>query len=190
MPTGGRSCWAGPHCGGAAAILRGARFRRGGDRGRCVSRRATRPICMPLRPSSWRPPASARPLYLRTSPEFACKKLLAAGERRIFEFARSFRNRERGALHHPEFTHARMVSGGRALRGPDGRLHGGPGAARRRPPARCSSPSAAARIDPFAAPERLTVADGLQRSCRHRPSGGAAAGRAFAASRPPRAGPA
>src|SRR6202790_2297361 len=46
---------------------------------------------------------SAR-LYLHTSPEFACKKLLAAGERRIFEFARVFRNRERGALHHPEFT--------------------------------------------------------------------------------------
>ena len=45
-----------------------------------------------------------RPLYLRTSPEFACKKLLAAGETRIFEFARAFRNRERGALHHPEFT--------------------------------------------------------------------------------------
>ncbi len=43
-------------------------------------------------------------LYLRTSPEFACKKLLAAGERRIVEFARVFRNRECGALHHPEFT--------------------------------------------------------------------------------------
>jgi elongation factor P--(R)-beta-lysine ligase len=42
--------------------------------------------------------------YLRTSPEFACKKLLAAGERRIFEFARCFRNRESGVLHHPEFT--------------------------------------------------------------------------------------
>jgi elongation factor P--(R)-beta-lysine ligase len=50
------------------------------------------------------PDGSAVPLYLRTSPEFACKKLLAAGERRIVEFARSFRNRERGALHHPEFT--------------------------------------------------------------------------------------
>ena len=47
---------------------------------------------------------SAATLYLRTSPEFACKKLLAAGERRIVEFARSFRNRERSALHHPEFT--------------------------------------------------------------------------------------
>src|SRR5580704_13375380 len=43
-------------------------------------------------------------LYLHTSPEFACKKLLAAGERKIFDFARVFRNRERGALHHPEFT--------------------------------------------------------------------------------------
>ena len=42
--------------------------------------------------------------YLRTSPEFACKKLLAAGEQRIFEFARVFRDRERGNLHLPEFT--------------------------------------------------------------------------------------
>ena len=42
--------------------------------------------------------------YLRTSPEFACKKLLAASERRVVEFAKVFRNRERGALHHPEFT--------------------------------------------------------------------------------------
>lgn len=42
--------------------------------------------------------------YLRTSPEFAAKKLLAAGETRIFEFARVFRDRERGDLHLPEFT--------------------------------------------------------------------------------------
>lgn len=42
--------------------------------------------------------------YLRTSPEFACKKLLAAGESRIFEFARVFRDREGGALHLTEFT--------------------------------------------------------------------------------------
>jgi elongation factor P--(R)-beta-lysine ligase len=42
--------------------------------------------------------------YLRTSPEFACKRLLAAGEHRIVEFARAFRNREHGDLHHPEFT--------------------------------------------------------------------------------------
>ncbi len=50
------------------------------------------------------PDGSSSPLYLRTSPEFACKKLLAAGEPRIVEFAKVFRNRERGALHHPEFT--------------------------------------------------------------------------------------
>jgi lysyl-tRNA synthetase class 2 len=45
-----------------------------------------------------------RTLYLHTSPEFAAKKLLAAGEERIFDFARVFRNRERGPLHAPEFT--------------------------------------------------------------------------------------
>jgi lysyl-tRNA synthetase class 2 len=50
------------------------------------------------------PDGAERALFLRTSPEFACKKLLAAGERRIFDMARVFRNRERGALHHPEFT--------------------------------------------------------------------------------------
>jgi len=42
--------------------------------------------------------------YLRTSPEFACKKLLAAGEAKIVEFARVFRDRERGPVHLPEFT--------------------------------------------------------------------------------------
>jgi lysyl-tRNA synthetase class 2 len=42
--------------------------------------------------------------YLHTSPEFACKKLVAAGETRLFTLARVFRNREHGRLHHPEFT--------------------------------------------------------------------------------------
>ncbi|MDR3506457.1 MAG: EF-P lysine aminoacylase EpmA [Caulobacteraceae bacterium] len=50
------------------------------------------------------PDGARGPLYLHTSPEFACKKLLAAGERRIFDLARVWRNRERGPLHHPEFT--------------------------------------------------------------------------------------
>ena len=50
------------------------------------------------------PDGLARPLYLHTSPEFAAKKLLAAGEEKIFDFARVFRNRERGRLHAPEFT--------------------------------------------------------------------------------------
>lgn len=50
-------------------------------------------------------PAGTRsPLYLHSSPEFAAKKLLAAGENKIFTFAHVFRNRERDKLHHPEFT--------------------------------------------------------------------------------------
>ncbi|MCI4677535.1 EF-P lysine aminoacylase GenX [Rhodoblastus acidophilus] len=42
--------------------------------------------------------------YLHSSPEFDCKKLLAAGERRIFSLAHVFRNGERTRLHHPEFA--------------------------------------------------------------------------------------
>jgi lysyl-tRNA synthetase class 2 len=44
------------------------------------------------------------PFYLHTSPEFACKKLLAAGETNLFTFAPCFRNAERSRLHAPEFT--------------------------------------------------------------------------------------
>lgn len=63
-----------------------------------------RPSPPPSRRTRGEEDADIRTLYLHTSPEFAAKKLLAAGETKIFEFARVFRNRERGALHHPEFT--------------------------------------------------------------------------------------
>ena len=46
----------------------------------------------------------ARTMYLHTSPEFAMKKLLAAGETRIHAFSHVWRNRERGPLHSSEFT--------------------------------------------------------------------------------------
>jgi lysyl-tRNA synthetase class 2 len=101
-------------------------------------------------------------LYLHTSPEFAAKKLLAAGERRIFEFARVFRNRERGALHHPEFT---LLEWYRADEPYEAVM------------ADCAAILAVAAraagtreisfrgrtADPFAVPERLTVADAFAR---------------------------
>lgn len=49
------------------------------------------------------PDGSTRPFYLHTSPEFAMKKLLAAGEQRLFQLAPVFRNGERAATHHPAF---------------------------------------------------------------------------------------
>lgn len=45
-----------------------------------------------------------RSRYLHTSPEFAMKKLLAAGEEKIFTLSRVWRNREGGPRHAVEFT--------------------------------------------------------------------------------------
>jgi lysyl-tRNA synthetase class 2 len=105
---------------------------------------------------------SRTPLHLHTSPEFACKKLLAAGEQRLFTLARVFRNRERSALHHPEFM---MLEWYRADEPYDILIDD------------CAALLAVAAetagtkefvyrgraADPFATPERLSVAEAFRR---------------------------
>jgi lysyl-tRNA synthetase class 2 len=108
------------------------------------------------------PDGSRRPLYLHTSPEFACKKLLAAGETKIFDFARVWRNRERGDLHHPEFTllewyragepHETLMEDCAVLLALAAETAG---AVQLRFRGR--------QADPFAAPERITVAEAFER---------------------------
>lgn len=108
------------------------------------------------------PDGVSHPAYLHTSPEFAAKKLLAAGEAKIFEFARVFRNREGGRLHAPEFT---MLEWYRAGAPYEAVINDTLALARR-----AAEIAGAARLrhqdqscDPFAEAERLTVADAFAR---------------------------
>lgn len=104
----------------------------------------------------------ARRMYLHTSPEFAMKKLLAAGETRIAAFAHVWRNRERGVLHSPEFT---MLEWYRAGESYDVLMDDITAFLRL-----AATAAGTDRLrfrdrtcDPFAPPERLSVADAFRR---------------------------
>jgi lysyl-tRNA synthetase class 2 len=109
------------------------------------------------------PDGTRRPLHLHTSPEFAMKKLLAGGEPRIFQMARVYRNGERSATHHPEFTMLEWYRAGAnvgvliddcvALLRAAAEAAGSDGALKR----------GHRRCDPGLAPEVLTVADAFRR---------------------------
>ncbi len=105
---------------------------------------------------------ASRALHLHTSPEFALKKLLAAGETRLFSFSHVWRNRERGQLHHPEFTMLEWYRAGEpyeTLMEDCARI------------LRMAAEVAGTRTlrfrdrscDPFAEPQRLSVSEAFQR---------------------------
>jgi elongation factor P--(R)-beta-lysine ligase len=108
------------------------------------------------------PDGTKAPLYLHTSPEFACKKLLAAGEIRIACFAHVYRNRERGPLHHPEFTMLEWYRAGE----PYDALMRDCGAILALAAETAGTRTLTFRgreVDPFQEPERLSVAEAFWR---------------------------
>ena len=108
------------------------------------------------------PDGARAPLYLHTSPEFACKKLLAAGEVRIFSFGPVYRNRERGPLHHPEFTMLEWYRVGEAYESLMLDCAAFLALAATRAGATLFS-FRGRDCDPFAEPERLSVAEAFTR---------------------------
>ncbi len=116
---------------------------------------------MPSQPTRSAPTGGAPPLPA-PSPEFAMKKLMAAGETRIHAFAHVWRNRERGALHSPEFTMLEWYRAGQDY----AVLMDDCMAFLRLAAQTAGSPLLRFRdrtCDPFAAPERLSVAEAFQR---------------------------
>ena len=103
-----------------------------------------------------------RAMYLHTSPEFACKKLLTSGEREIFTLAKVWRNRERGPLHHPEFTMLEWYRAGAAYEGLMDDCATLLAVAAEAAGARMLT-FRGREADPFADPERLTVTEAFDR---------------------------
>ncbi|HET8538788.1 MAG TPA: EF-P lysine aminoacylase EpmA [Anaeromyxobacter sp.] len=106
-----------------------------------------------------------RPLFLHTSPEYAMKRLLAAGLPRIFQLARVFRNGEVSRTHNPEFTMLELYRAGTDYAGAMEDLERLVEAC-----ARALSPDGSARatrggraLDLAAPYERLTVAEAFRR---------------------------
>jgi elongation factor P--(R)-beta-lysine ligase len=100
--------------------------------------------------------------YLHTSPEFAMKKLLAAGEEKIFFLGKSWRRGETGPLHAPEFTMLEWYRAG----APYEAVQADCIALLRLAATIAGATTLSWRhrsCDPFAAPERLTVRDAFAR---------------------------
>ncbi len=108
--------------------------------------------------------AARRRLYLHTSPEFAMKKLLVAGEPRLFQFAHVWRDGERSPIHHPEFT---MLEWYRAEAGYEALMNDCAGllAAAATAAGVTAFRRGERRCDPFAPPQRMTVAEAFEQYC-------------------------
>jgi elongation factor P--(R)-beta-lysine ligase len=99
-------------------------------------------------------------MFLHTSPEYAMKKLLVAGMERIYQLTHCYRNGERGATHHPEFSMLEWYRTGASYLD----LIGDCEALLRASGARLFTWQGRV-CDPHAAWDRLTVAEAFSRHC-------------------------
>lgn len=103
---------------------------------------------------------AATPLWLRTSPELALKRLLVAGAGKVFEIARCWRNGELSPRHAPEFTMLEWYAPGLAL---DGLMEETEAFCRAvLPPRVAHGPVTTDLTQPF---ERLSMAEAFRRHC-------------------------